>query len=1137
MTKKKCQELKNNHTFVCTKSCELKIFPFHSIGDKAFVSINTLKFKFPCHVCRVNCHKKMERIKCVGCLRWAHLGCINLTRDVADKIDNFYCSTKCEMSILPFYNLDSADFNKYVCQGIREFRNYRKTWKKGKVAMKKLCSGTNSPEPLAQCKYLEPDEVRNVVNDKCPNDLTIFHGNVRSVRKNLDKFHELFLDSNTLPDVIGITETGLKGDKLKSDILEYKFVHKESNLDAGGTGIYIANYLEYSARDDLELGVDNCEDLWIELHAPKSNIKTKHQGIENLVIGMIYRHPGSQYNEFCDKLCKNISTINQNQKQFVIMGDVNINSLKMNVVGSITDYLNDIQSAGCLSHIDKATRVVFKGSRWETSCIDHMYSNINPERLETYVITSGISDHFSTLTKITDAKNINISKQTIYRRKKTLTNTEIISFNEELKNLLSSFSLDRVTPDWTNKQTKHLISSYRTLIDKYLPLRKISKKEKKSLLKPWITRGIRVSIKVRDKLLRKSTRTKCDRMYQEYKYYRNLITRLKKNSFNNYYKEKFNTNLKDKKKTWETVNEITNHKVRKKTQIINLKDENGQDLRKNIDIANRLNKHFNTIGHKLASKIKPSTTEYMSNAIEPPENSIYLFETTDEEIKKLITHLKANKAAGLDGINSYIIKISAITVAPLLVKLFNACMSIGSFPDVLKNASIIPLYKEGDRSDSTNYRPISLLPLLGKLFEKIIKKRFIKFLDKYNLITPHQFGFRKGYSTELAVAEIQNMLLKNLDRNKISCTIFLDLAKAFDTVDHKLLLKKLEAHGIRGCALSLIKSYLSNRKHLVKVNNTESSFLTLDIGVPQGSVLGPLLFLIFINDLPHATNFKVKLFADDTLLSMESDNLKDLEDDVNREINKVHKWLCANKLTLNISKSKYMILSSRNKPRERDFAVKINKTKLDKCTSYKYLGVFIDENLNWKAHISYICEKLTKVCGIFAKLRHCVGFDILKMVYHALVASHLNYCNLIWGNATESALEPLITLQNRIVKIMTFAPFGSHNVKQIYDELELLNLNQVHKLSKAKFVYKHKNGMLPCNFDNFLSSTESLHSHNLRSSANGNYRQVWGRTNQGCKMIQFDGAKLWNSIPVNIRKVDSLKNFSQIYKIHLLNNN
>ena len=263
----------------------------------------------------------------------------------------------------------------------------------------------------------------------------------------------------------------------------------------------------------------------------------------------------------------------------------------------------------------------------------------------------------------------------------------------------------------------------------------------------------------------------------------------------------------------------------------------------------------------------------------------------------------------------------------------------------------------------------------------------------------------------------------------------------------------------------LIKSYLLNRKHLVKINGVESSLLTLNIGVPQGSVLGPLLFLIFINDLPYATQFKVKLFADDTLLTMESDNYRDLQSRVNIELNKVHNWLCSNYLTLNIAKSKFMIIASKKKPNTGEFQVKINGTNLENCSSYKYLGVYIDENLNWKVHVDYICEKVTKVCGILAKLRHCVGYDVLKMVYHALAASHLQYCNLVWGNTNEATLKSLQTLQNRLVRIMTFAPFSSPNVQQIYNELDLLNLQQIHKLAKAKFVFKHRNGLLPKNFE------------------------------------------------------------------------
>jgi len=318
-------------------------------------------------------------------------------------------------------------------------------------------------------------------------------------------------------------------------------------------------------------------------------------------------------------------------------------------------------------------------------------------------------------------------------------------------------------------------------------------------------------------------------------------------------------------------------------------------------------------------------------------------------------------------------------------------------------------------------------------------------------------------------------LLNNLDQGLDSCAIFLDLAKAFDSVSHEILLRKLQHYGVRGNALNLFRSYLSGRSQFLKLNNVHSNIVNIEFGVPQGSILGPLLFLVFINDLPDATNLYIKLFADDTVLCAQNFDFSALETEVNNELSKVSLWLASNKLTLNIKKSQYLVVS--NKKCIPNLSINIRNTPLINCKSYKYLGLHFDEKLNWNTHVQHISSKIAKACGVLAKLRHCVPIQTLVDVYNALVHSYIRYGVVIWGSASDAALQPLHTLVNKTIRIISFAPYGNFNISQVYKELNLLNIHSTFNLELGKFAYKEKYDLLPTTIGNHFQMSTNFSSH------------------------------------------------------------
>ena len=995
-----------------------------------------------------------------------------------------------------------------------------------------LIIDNNDISPLiTKSDYYDIDEF-NVFSKKLNHNSTfsILNINARSLVRHINEFSAILRDFSVVFDVITVEETWLT-DLLKPlvNLDGYTFFtkHRDHSKKGGGIGIYIRDGIDFVERDDLACP-GNLNDYFSYMFI---EIKNKSPS-KNSIIGVFYRPPGQNtINDLTNHLEALLPKLNKENKNVVITGDTNINLLKCSEHKPSADYLDSLLSNGLIPKITVPTRVTHSSA----TLIDHIFVN-NTLANSSYAgtIQCSMTDHYFNFIFIEDCKKWKYPKTITYR---PYSQSNIKKFDEALRNHDFNNLLNMKDP---NEAYNKLINTYDNLQNKVIPEKTVKFNKHKHNLKPWITCNIRNSIKHRDKLYQKikkcKNKSQRENLESSYNDFRASLHKEIKTARLNYERQIFDKCKNDSKMIWDNINKILGKNRHKINIPDNIKDENGTKLSDLRDIANGFNKYYVNIGPNLANKIPNDGLERQALPSINNAKSFFLFPTGEEEVTNLIRSLKPKTSSGHDNISPKIFKQLFLGIIKPCVHIINLSLQTGIVPDAMKLAKVVPIFKNnGLNSIMKNYRPVSLLPVFSKLLERIVYNRLFHFLVKHKILHPSQYGFQANLGTELAILELQDRIITTLNNNECCVGIFMDLSKAFDTLDHTILLHKLNHYGIRGTALDWFRNYLTNRKQYVCANETNSELLPITCGVPQGSILGPLLFLIYVNDLATVSKLAaIILFADDTNLIYKGKSYQDILQFINNDLRKISDWFKINKLALNETKTNYVIFHLRHKKPPNDFTIQLNDINLERVTYTKFLGVLIDENLAWNHHISYVSSKVSRATGLLAKLKHYLPKYALMTIFNSLCVSHLSYAITAWGSAPPSTVNRLVTLHKKGIRHVHNAKYNAHS-DPLFSSTQTLNMKDLFRLNCVKLMYKCLQGKLPkyhsvqipTKLDNSITETRQKHNIILKPHTNNNFK---------INSLNYKIGTAWNELPYDIKETSykTMGTFTKHVKKHYL---
>ena len=629
------------------------------------------------------------------------------------------------------------------------------------------------------------------------------------------------------------------------------------------------------------------------------------------------------------------------------------------------------------------------------------------------------------------------------------------------------------------------IQTFKHIYDSSLPKKTIRVTKKMINRQCWVTKGLIQSTKTKSKLYHKKLTKPTPENIQKYKDYNNQYNYIKRALKKQYYETKLLETKDNLKATWNVLKNIIGLKSKQSKFPTYFKSDN-RTITDQIDIVNEFNQFFANVGENVSSKLPRNQNDPQIYLRQKYQNSFFMNPLTQTEIITIANSLKTKTSMGHDGMPTKMLKEIIQEISVPLCHILNKSIENGIVPKHMKIARVIPIYKNGNPNQFNNYRPISILPAISKLMEKAICNRLFTYLNQNDILFEQQYGFRKGHTTIHPIIHLLNAVADANDKSnpEFTLSIFIDLSKAFDTINHNILLQKLHHYGIRGVAHNWFNSYLSDRQQYVEIDSCTSNLLPITHGVPQGSILGPILFLIYINDIASATHEKILTFADDTTIYISDKDPQQLTRKGNMALNKLYLWFCANKLSLNTNKTKYIVIRPHNKLFPENLPLHINSELIEKISktsnehSVKFLGILLDEHLSWKAHINYINRKITHAIFSLNQVKNFLPHQTMRNLYYSIVHPHMLYGILAWGNANSTTIRKTILLQKRAIRVIHNIPYRSHT-DPYFKESKILRVQDLYELQTLIFMHDYQNNKLPSSFKNYYSYNNDIHPNRI----------------------------------------------------------